>query len=89
MAEPETTPTAQGAALPDFYTNPNAVLGDLSASWRYGKPPDYSKTRKVYEESEFFLIFPLKGDVKVPTIPRMNARSINVEVSSGCKASCK
>lgn len=39
--------------LPDYLTDPNAVLGDTEANWRYGTPPDYSKTRKVYEESEY------------------------------------
>jgi len=43
---PEATP-----ALPDYVLNPNAVLGDKQAQWRYGRAPDYSKTRKVWEES--------------------------------------
>ncbi|KAL9059353.1 MAG: hypothetical protein Q9162_001222 [Coniocarpon cinnabarinum] len=44
-------------ALPDYLTNPNAVLGDVEASWRYGQPPDYSKTRSYFEarESEIHL----------------------------------
>lgn len=40
-------------ALPDYLTSPNAVLGDKDAEWRYGRAPDYSKTRKVYAESKF------------------------------------
>jgi hypothetical protein len=40
------------AALPDYLTNPNAVLGDKDAKWRYGRAPDYSKTRKMFVESE-------------------------------------
>lgn len=46
QTEPATTP-----ALPDYVTNPNAVLGDAKAVWRYGRAPDYSKTRKVWAES--------------------------------------
>lgn len=47
-------PPAQEAAsaLPDYLTNPDAVLGDKDAKWRYGRAPDYSKTRKVFAESE-------------------------------------
>jgi len=36
--------------LPDYVLDPNAVLGDKDAQWRYGRAPDYSKTRKVWEE---------------------------------------
>jgi hypothetical protein len=48
-------PPAQEAApaLPDYLTNPDAVLGDKDAKWRYGRAPDYSKTRKVFAESKF------------------------------------
>jgi hypothetical protein len=47
-------PPAQEAApaLPDYLTNPDAVLGDNDAKWRYGRAPDYSKTRKVFSESK-------------------------------------
>lgn len=41
-------------ALPDYLTNPDAVLGDKDAKWRYGRAPDYSKTRKVFAESKSF-----------------------------------
>ena len=37
-------------SLPDILTDPNAVLKD-SAAWRYGKAPDYSNTRAVWEQS--------------------------------------
>lgn len=40
------------AALPDYLTDPDAVLKDAQAKWRYGRAPDYSKTRKFYAESE-------------------------------------
>ena len=36
--------------LPDYVLSPNAVFGDEGVQWRYGKPPDYSKTRKVWAE---------------------------------------
>jgi hypothetical protein len=47
-------PPAQEAApaLPDYLTNPDATLGDKDAKWRYGRAPDYSKTRKMFAESE-------------------------------------
>lgn len=47
-------PPAQEAApaLPDYLTNPDAVLGDKDAKWRYGRAPDYSKTRKVFAETK-------------------------------------
>lgn len=38
--------------VPDYLASPNAVFGDEGVEWRYGKPPDYSKTRKVWEEGE-------------------------------------
>lgn len=40
------------AALPDYLTDPDAVLKDKEVKWRYGRAPDYSKTRKVFSESE-------------------------------------
>ncbi|OCK85442.1 hypothetical protein K432DRAFT_439311 [Lepidopterella palustris CBS 459.81] len=38
--------------LPDYLCNPDAVLKDQGATWRYGRAPDYSKTRKVYDETK-------------------------------------
>lgn len=40
------------AGLPDYMTDPNAVLKDADVQWRHGQPPDYSKTRKVFEQSK-------------------------------------
>ena len=40
-------------AIPDYLADPDAVLKDTNSKWRYGRAPDYSKTRKVYAESEF------------------------------------
>jgi hypothetical protein len=45
---------APAPELPDYMTDANAVLGDTTVAWRYGKPPDYTKTRKVYAESKCF-----------------------------------
>lgn len=39
-------------SLPDYLTDPDAVLKDTEVNWRYGRAPDYSKTRKVFLESE-------------------------------------
>jgi hypothetical protein len=49
-------PAAEAPALPDYMLDPNAVLGDNSAEWRYGRAPDYSNTRKVYEQSRYIYI---------------------------------
>lgn len=48
-AEATQEPSA-AAALPDYLASPNAVFADEGVQWRYGKAPDYSKTRKVWEE---------------------------------------
>ena len=45
-------PPAEVPGLPDYLLNPNAVLTDSSAAWRYGLAPDYSNTRSVYEQSK-------------------------------------
>jgi hypothetical protein len=44
---------AEAVAIPDYMTDPDAVLKDMEAEWRYGKPPDYSKTRSFYANSEY------------------------------------
>ncbi|MCJ1465834.1 hypothetical protein MMC07_004453 [Pseudocyphellaria aurata] len=38
-------------ALPDYLSDPNAVLKDAS-EWRYGRAPDYSRTRTVFEKTK-------------------------------------
>jgi hypothetical protein len=38
------------ASVPDYLANPDAVLGG-EARWWYGRAPDYSKTRVVFEQS--------------------------------------
>ncbi|KAI1124020.1 hypothetical protein F5Y10DRAFT_269496 [Nemania abortiva] len=53
LEEPNpTVPEQQQAVLPDYMTNPNAVLNDVDAEWRYKQPPDYGKTRKYYSETK-------------------------------------
>ncbi|CAK3888350.1 Hypothetical predicted protein [Lecanosticta acicola] len=47
-SEETSAPTA--TAIPDFLLSPNAIFKDEGVAWRYGKAPDYSKTRKVWEE---------------------------------------
>jgi hypothetical protein len=51
-ADVEAPPAEPTPALPDYLTNPDAVLGDADANWRYGRAPDYTKTRKVFRESK-------------------------------------
>ncbi|KAI8880562.1 hypothetical protein K501DRAFT_224545 [Backusella circina FSU 941] len=40
------------ADLPDFMTDPNAVLNDKDHEWRYNRVPDYNKVNAVYEEEK-------------------------------------
>jgi len=52
-AEPAPAPASEPApAVPDYLASPNAVFGDEGVQWRYGRAPDYSKTRKVWEEGK-------------------------------------
>ncbi|KAI1504929.1 hypothetical protein F5X99DRAFT_331372 [Biscogniauxia marginata] len=37
--------------IPDFMTDPDAVLHDSEAEWRYSRPPDYTRTRKYFAET--------------------------------------
>ncbi|KAH0005081.1 hypothetical protein KCU78_g13057, partial [Aureobasidium melanogenum] len=39
-------------SIPDYLADPDAVLKDTQSKWRYGRAPDYSKTRKVYAETK-------------------------------------
>ena len=52
MADVEAQPAEPAPALPDYVLDPDAVLKDSGIKWRYGRPPDYSKTRAVFAESE-------------------------------------
>jgi hypothetical protein len=38
--------------LPDFMTDPNAVLNDKDHEWRYNRVPDYKKVNAAYEEGK-------------------------------------
>jgi len=51
-ADVQQPPAEAAPALPDYLTNPDAVLGDNDAKWRYGRAPDYSKTRKMFSETK-------------------------------------
>ncbi|KAF2155545.1 hypothetical protein K461DRAFT_290566 [Myriangium duriaei CBS 260.36] len=51
-ADVQSQPAEAAPALPDYLTNPDATLGDKDAAWRYGKAPDYSKTREVWEQTK-------------------------------------
>ncbi|KAK2046362.1 hypothetical protein LZ31DRAFT_629853 [Colletotrichum somersetense] len=48
---PDATASAR-TTLPDYVTTPNAVFGDEGVQWRYGRAPDYTKTRKVWREGK-------------------------------------
>lgn len=50
MSAADVETAAPPPALPEYLLNPNAVLKDES-KWRYGRAPDYSNTRTVYEKS--------------------------------------
>lgn len=51
----QATPT-EVLGLPDYVLDPNACLKDKVGSWRYGRAPDYTKTRQVWAQSTFFPI---------------------------------
>ena len=42
-------------SLPDFMTDPNAVLNAKDHEWRYKVVPDYSKANALYEEGNYYL----------------------------------
>lgn len=47
----EEPPIDSSASLPDYLLDPNAVMKDVDAKWRYNQPPDYTNTRKVWAQS--------------------------------------
>lgn len=51
-ADVQQPPAEAAPAVPDYLASPNAVFNDEGVQWRYGKAPDYSKTRKVWEEGK-------------------------------------
>ncbi|KAI5370140.1 Putative NTF2-like domain superfamily protein [Septoria linicola] len=42
----------EASQIPDYLASPNAVFGDKGVQWRYGRAPDYTKTRKVWAEGK-------------------------------------
>lgn len=42
------------ADLPDFMTDPNAVLNDKDHEWRYNRVPDYKKVNAAYDEGKVY-----------------------------------
>lgn len=61
MATVDLQTPQEPAPLPDYLTTPNATLGDKDATWRYGRAPDYSNTRTVYEQSQWFIFADVEG----------------------------
>ncbi|KAK5240796.1 hypothetical protein LTR16_010154, partial [Cryomyces antarcticus] len=49
-ADVQAPPAEPAPALPDYLASPDAVLRDNDVKWRYGRAPDYSKTRAVFAE---------------------------------------
>lgn len=48
-------PSSKPQKLPDYLLDSDAVLKDDVPSWRYGRAPDYTKTREVYNQSMLYL----------------------------------
>lgn len=70
--QPEVTETPQ---VPDYLASPNAVFSDEGVQWRYGRAPDYTKTRKVWAEGEqnfhlFATSADRRADPQARTVPR-------------------
>ncbi|OQO02296.1 hypothetical protein B0A48_11850 [Cryoendolithus antarcticus] len=49
-ADVQQPPAEPAPGVPDYLASPNAVFDDEGVQWRYGRAPDYSKTRKVWED---------------------------------------
>ncbi|CAO2651304.1 Nn.00g096010.m01.CDS01 [Neocucurbitaria sp. VM-36] len=77
-AEVQPPPVQEPApALPDYLTDPDAVLGDTEAKWRYGRAPDYSNTRKVFAETKQMTHEPLS----LPSLVQNLVKNWEVEAS--------
>ncbi|KAK7398215.1 hypothetical protein QQX98_012418 [Neonectria punicea] len=48
---PDAKTEATVPVFPDYFLSPDAVLQD-DAHWRFGRKPDYSKTRKAWEKTK-------------------------------------
>lgn len=55
---------ASKAPLPDYFADPDAVLKDAGVAWRYGRAPDYTKTRKYFNESKYRSAADVKEDLQ-------------------------
>ncbi|KAK3673121.1 hypothetical protein LTR78_006961 [Recurvomyces mirabilis] len=78
-ADVQTSPAEPSPALPDYLVSPNAVFDDEGVQWRYGRAPDYSKTRKVWEEGK-------KSNHAAGTLPEMVENLVkNWEVEASFK----
>ncbi|KAF7185161.1 Pathogen-related protein [Pseudocercospora fuligena] len=51
----EAPPAEETPKIPDYLASPNAVFSDKDVQWRYGRAPDYTKTRKVWAEAKVYL----------------------------------
>lgn len=47
---------AVATAVPDYLSDPDACLKDTEVTWRLGRAPDYSKTRKYWKESKWLFL---------------------------------
>ncbi|KAK4160422.1 hypothetical protein QBC43DRAFT_245596 [Cladorrhinum sp. PSN259] len=52
MATTSEKAEASAPKLPDYVLDPDAVLKDSNINWRYGKAPDYSRTREFFEQTK-------------------------------------
>lgn len=46
----------EGAAIPNYMLDPNAVLRDQNISWRFGKVQDYSAANESYQRGDVCLV---------------------------------
>ncbi len=49
----QNSPHSLKMSLPDFMTDPNAVLNDKDHDWRYNRIPDYNKVNAIFEEGKY------------------------------------
>ena len=66
-ADVQAPPSEAAPAVPDYLSSPNAVFNDEGVQWRYGRAPDYSKTRKVWEEGMLWSLLASSPLLAMPT----------------------
>jgi hypothetical protein len=76
MASADTQEPAETSALPDYVLDADAVLKDANVTWRYGKAPDYSRTRQMWAESKHDS-FKLKPSLRLQ-MPHLHTRSRSI-----------